>query len=319
MSDTEYAIGVDVGGTKTAYGLYNEKLELVLQRRHDSNTALSAERFFDMITENVREMLRDAKISPALVSGIGVALPSFIRASDGVVLKTANLPNIRNFNAQKHLEKAFPCYSIVVGNDNHAAALSEHRYGAGRGHDNMLYCLMSTGLASGIIIDGKLFRGNLGYAGESGHMIVTPDIGLVCGCGNRGCISSYASGAMLAVHVTKWISSGERSIIPELAGGDAITAQHIDAAYQLGDKLAERAIEQMVQYAAVWLYNLYVTLNIDCFVFGGGILKMETPVLSLVRKRFSTFSDDAPKVSFRMTELGDDFGVFAASRLLELL
>ena len=318
MTDNKYAIGVDVGGTKTAYGLYNNT-ELVQRRRHDSNAELPADCFFDVIAENIREMIDIAKIPPELISGVGVALPSFIRASDGLVLKTANLPNIKDYDVQKYLKKALPEFCVTIGNDNHAAVLSEHRYGAGRGHDNMLYCLMSTGFASGIIINGKLFRGSLGYAGESGHMILTPDEGILCGCGNRGCISSYASGSKIAEHVCEWIASGEQSIIPELAGADAISAEHIDAAYQLGDKLAGRAIEQMIKYTAVWLYNLYVTLNINCFAFGGGILKMKTPILSLVRERFNAFSPDAAEVGFHMTELGEDFGIFAASRLPELL
>ena len=263
-------------------------------------------------------MSANADISQEAVS-VGIALPSFIRESDGFVLKTANLPRIKEFYARQYLEHALPGYRVSVGNDNHAAALAEHSFGAGRGHDNMLYCLMSTGIASGIIINGKLFRGSLGYAGESGHMILTPDAGLLCGCGNRGCISSYASGAGIAAQVREWIALGECSVIPELSGNGAITARHIDEAYQRGDALAVIAIEQMAKYMAVWLYNLYATLNINCFVFGGGLLKMKAPILSLTREQFNTYSADAGEVNFKTTQLGDDFGVFAAGCLPELL
>lgn len=315
MSDKKFTLGVDVGGTKTAYGLFESSGELVLQRRHISNAELSPERFFDEIAQNIISIIDEAKIEQTVFSGIGVVLPSFINTGDGLVIKTANLPNIKSFYAQKHLEKALPEYKISVWNDNHAAAITEHRYGAGRGYDNMLYCLMSTGIASGIIINGKLYGGSRGYAGESGHIIVTPDEGMMCGCGNRGCVSTYASGAFIAEHVKNWIAAGEASIIPELAGKNAISAEYIDEAYQIGDALAIRAINQMVTYCAVWLYNLYVTLNIDCFVFGGGLLKMKTPILSMVKEKFDTFSSDIPKVTFKATEFGEDFGIFSASCL----
>jgi len=319
MQNNKFTLGVDVGGTKTAYAIYDEELKLVKYKLHASDAALSPEKFFDYIAENINQMTVDAEITPENIKGVGVALPSFISADSDYVLKTANLPLIKDFHAQRYLEGLLPEFNVVVGNDNHAAALAEYKYGAGRGSENMLYCLMSTGLASGIIINGKLFRGTLGYAGESGHMIVTPNEGLLCGCGNRGCISAYASGVRIAEQVEKWISEGEQSIIPELTGGGAITAEYIDAAYQLGDKLAERAIKQMVKYMAVWTFNLYVTLNITCFVFGGGLLKMRTPVLQLVREQFSAYTADSKEVSFYETQLGQDFGVFAASCLPELL
>ena len=317
MPDKKYTIGVDVGGTKTAYGIYDEKQRLLLHRQHVSDTQLSPEPFFDNIADNILDMCREAGITPKNINGVGVALPSFIRADDDFVIKTANLPRIRDFYALEHLTKTLPGFSVAVGNDNHAAALAEYKYGAGRGHNNMLYCLMSTGLASGIIINGRLFRGTIGCAGESGHMIVTPNEGLLCGCGNRGCISAYASGAKIAEQVSIWLAEGEKSIISELASSEPVTAQHIDAAYQQGDILAARAITQMTKYMAVWLYNLYITLNINCFVFGGGLLRMKTPILSLVREQFNAFTSD--EVSFCVTQLGDDFGVLAASCLPALL
>lgn len=314
MSKTIFSAGVDVGGTKTAYAIFDGEKQLVKKRIYATEKTLAPERFVEAIAQNLRELCKE--LGGALLSGIGVVLPSFI-GTDGFVHKTANLPMLHGFYAHELLGKAFPECAVAVKNDNHAAALAEYRYGAGRGSKNMLYCLMSTGLASGIIINGRLFDGSRGLAGESGHMLITPEEGLLCGCGNRGCIESYASGSKIAEHVKLWLENGEVSVISEIANGAEITAEHIDAAYQMGDALAERAIEQMTRYMAIWLYNLYITLNIDRFVFGGGLLKMKAPLLELVRSKFDELTSGAADVSFCITELGDDAGVFSANCLLE--
>ncbi|MDR0838972.1 MAG: ROK family protein, partial [Oscillospiraceae bacterium] len=272
MAATRYTIGIDVGGTKTALGLFDGAM-LLTQSRRPSDVSLPPEEFFDALLADVAKILADAGAAPDELRGVGVALPSFLRQPEGYILKTANLPLLREFPAREYLANRLHGVKIAVGNDNHAAALAEHRHGAGRGHDNMLYCLMSTGIASGIIIDGRLFRGDYGFSGESGHMIVTPGEGPLCGCGNRGCLSAYASAALIPEHLRSRVARGEATSLTE-----PYSMEQIADAYTRGDALAVRALDQMTRYMAVWLYNLYVTLNIRCFVFGGGLLNMRLPL-----------------------------------------
>ena len=161
---------------------------------------------------------------------------------------------------------------VLLDNDSHTGALAEFRHGAGRGFQNIVYCPVSTGISSGIVIDGRLFRGRYGWSGESGHMIVTPGEGIECGCGNRGCLMSWCSGSMIVRHIRSWIAAGEPTVMAELAGGaEKITAVHLRQACGLGDAMALRALGQMAKFLGIWLYNLYVTLNINCFIFGGGL------------------------------------------------
>jgi glucokinase len=314
----KYGIGIDVGGTKAAYGLFDKDKKLIAQRRHGSDSSLEPAAFFDRIADEIKSILIEAGVSMGELLGVGIGMPSFIVFEEGRIIKTSNLTKIKDFAARDYLtEKLGGNIKIVIDNDAHTGALAEYRRGAGRGFDHMLYCPVSTGISSGMIIDGKLFRGTYGFSGESGHAIITPGKGVLCGCGNRGCFMSWCSGSMIVKHIQNWIAGGEKTIMTELAGGAGkITAFELEEAYFKNDELAIRAINQMVEYMAVWLFNLYVLLNINCFVFGGGLLKMKIPLLELVRKKFDDYNGNDMPVYFKTAELGENFGIIGAAELI---
>ena len=208
--------------------------------------------------------------APEELDGVGVGLPCFLRRPEGRVLKSVNLPELEGVCAPELLRAALGGVRVEVDNDCHAAALAESRRGAGRGCPDMLYCAVSTGIASAPILGGKLFRGSYGFSGESGHMLITPGEGLRCSCGKRGCFESWCGGRMIARHAALWISRGERSVLADLPGGpESITAADIAEAWRRGDALAERAIRQMQRYLTLWLYNLD-TYNLASSLWAAG-------------------------------------------------
>ena len=170
-------IGVDVGGTKTALGLFDTNKRLLIERRGVSDPNLGPEAFFDGLIREIHALLSEAGASLDQVRGLGLGMPSFILFERGHIVKTTNLVKLRDFPARSYLTDRLGI-PVVMDNDSHAAALAEYRLGAGKGHENMVYCAVSTGIASGFIIHGKLFRGSYGWAGETGHMIITPDQGI---------------------------------------------------------------------------------------------------------------------------------------------
>lgn len=314
---TQFAIGIDVGGTKTAYGIFDSEKKLVKRHQHPSDGTLNAEEFFDRITVNIHELMEECGISFQQLRGVGIGMPSYIHFEEGHIVKTVNLRNIQDFPARTYLMKKLGGTRVLLDNDSHTGALAEFRNGAGRGFENILYCPVSTGISSGIVINGKLFRGRYGWAGESGHMIVTPDQGVECGCGNKGCLMSWCSGAMIIKHIEKWIEDGENTLMLDMAGTpDKITCEIIDQAYEKGDAMAIKAVNQMAKYLAVWLYNLYVTLNINCFIFGGGLLNMGDKLFGQVNRNFHQYNQDDMPVYFKTAELGNDFGIIGAAELL---
>ena len=313
----QWVIGIDVGGTKTAYGVLDSGKNLVRSLTHSSNAECSPEAFFDQIAVNVRELMAACGVTHKNLLGIGLGMPSFILYDEGFIVKTSNLVRIQNFPARSYLSERLGGLPVILDNDARAAGMSEYRYGAGRGFDSMLYCPMSTGIASALIIGGKPFRGSYGWAGESGHMIATPGEGIECGCGNRGCYMSWCSGSMIVKHIKQWIAAGEPTIMTELAGG----IEHIDSiilekAFDAGDAMAIKAFNQMVHWFGVWFFNLYVTFNVNCFVMGGGLVNMGEKFLGPIRRTFDQYNHDERPVYFKTAECREHCGVLGAAELV---
>lgn len=313
-----YIVGIDVGGTKIAYGLYDLQKRQIGKSRHATDPTLGPEAFFDRVLDEMSALLASHGLRLDDLRGLGVGMPSFILHAEGRIVVTAFLNNIQDFGARAYLqEKLGDHVAVVLDNDAHAAALAEHRYGAGRGFDHMLYCPLSTGMASGIIIDNALFRGSYGWSGETGHMIATPGTGELCGCGNRGCFASYCAGGMIVRHVRRWIEAGEATALSSyLAPGEALTAEHLLRGCREGDPLALRALDQMGRYLGIWCYNLYLAFNIHCFVFGGGLVNFGEPLFGRMRAAFDAFNHNRYPVYFKQAELGDECGVLGAVELV---
>jgi len=314
-------IGIDIGGTKVAYGLFDRDRRLLAKIKHPSDSSLSAEAFFGDIARGIMRLLRQEHYDIYDLEGIGLGVPSSILFHEGKILSTVNLPNLKNFAVRDFLwqKLGVPGLPVVLDNDSHVAALAEYRFGAGKGQRDMVYCAVSTGIASSLIINGELLRGSYGCAGESGHMLVTPGRGELCGCGHRGCFESYASGSNIVKCVRVWLSEGQTSIIPELAGGaEKITAEHIAAAARRRDKLALQAVDQMAEYLGMWLFNIYVFTNINYFVFGGGLLNFGPLLSEKVRAVFDSYNlhPEYP-VFFKKAALGEDFGIYGAAELID--
>ena len=314
----QFTIGIDVGGTKTAYGVFDNQRNLIRRLVHKSDADCGPESFFDQIAVNIRELMSGCHISAENILGIGLGMPSFIDYNEGYILKTVNLVKIKDFSARKYLSQKLMNIPVILDNDARAAGLAEYRRGAGRGFDCMFFCPLSTGISSALIIKGKPFRGSYGWAGESGHMIATPGQGLVCGCGNQGCYMSWCSGSMIVQHIKNWIAAGEKTIMTELAGGTGnIDSFILEKAYDQNDQMAVKAMNQMIHWLGVWFFNLYVSCNVNCFVVGGGLVNMGDKLLGPIRRVFDGYNHDVQRpVYFKTAECGEDSGILGAGELV---
>lgn len=315
-----YYMGVDIGGTKIAYGLFDEEKKLIMKKTRSSNDKLVGEDFFSPVAQEIREYQKEAEKLGGKLRGVGIGITGFVDFERGAITVSCSLPGTNNFCVVDYLKSQLgEDLHIAMDNDGHCGALAEYRQGAGRGHRHMVYCPVSTGISSAIIIDGQVFRGSNGASGESGHAIADPpaDLRIDCDCGNSGCYNSLGAGKAIVVHVKRWLAEGQESIIPELAGGvDEISAKHISEAYDQGDALAIRAIDQMVHYLAIWIFNVYMLLNIDCIVFSGGLLAMGDKLIGRMIEEFEKYHTNGFPVEFHTTQLGADSGLIGAMELL---
>ena len=308
-----YRIGIDAGGTKVAYGLFDKEGNLLDRVQHPSDLEADGPAFADQILDTVHTMMDRHSLKKEDLAGIGICMPSYILFDTGYIYLTSSLPKIRDFAMKAYLEERLPGVKIVLDNDSNGAALAEYRKGAGRGLCHMVYVAVSTGIGSGIIIDGKLFRGSYGWAGESGHMLATPDEGVLCGCRNRGCFMSYASGRYVPKHLKMRMLQGKESSMQLI---ENLSCEDLLQAYQENDELAIEMVESMAHYLAVCLYNCYMLLNINVFVFGGGLTNFGEALFGRVRKVFDKYDQIPLPVEFRFAELKKDFGIIGAAELV---
>lgn len=306
-----YRIGIDAGGTKVAYGLFDQENNLVCRRQHPTPAEADGPQFSDLIIENCRALLQEQDLKIEDLSGIGVCMPSFILFDEGYICMTSAMENIRDFAMRDYLTKRLPV-PIVLDNDSNCAALAEYRFGAGRGSRHMIYMAASTGVGSGLILNGELFRGSYGWAGETGHMLITPDEGLECGCRNRGCFMSWASGKYIPDRVLQKAASFDTKMdISKRPDGVALLK-----ACREEDPLAMAVLDEMAHYLGVCVFNIYQMLNVNLFVFGGGLTHFGPLLFDRVRAEFDRYNHIPQPVYFRFAELKQDFGIIGAAELV---
>lgn len=308
-----YVIGIDAGGTKVAYGLFRSGGKLMDRFEHPTDIEAEGPAFCNSLISAIDNMLQKNNLTRSNLNGIGICMPSFIHFDEGRVFMTSAMTNIKDFLMRDYLQQRLEV-PIVLDNDGNVAALAEHRHGSGRGSKHMIYMATSTGIGSGIIINGELFRGSYGWAGESGHMLATPDEGLMCGCQNQGCYMSYASGRYIPKFVESRLAQGADSVLEK---HEKINCEHILAAYKQNDALAIETVERMAHYLSVCVFNVYQLLNINLFVFGGGLVNYGDCLFDRVRREFDRYNHIPQKVEFKFAELEKDFGIVGAAELIE--
>jgi glucokinase len=301
-------LGVDVGGTKVAAGLVNAAGEILSQQRVTMVSNDSAERGLQAVLSAIARVVPDGA---SAIAGIGICAPGPLDPKTGVILNPPNVPCWRNFPLAEEVRRKYSV-PVKVDNDANAAALAETRWGAARGYKNVFYATIGTGIGTGIILDGKIFHGRTGSAGEGGHVSIDYQ-GPICRCGKSGCIEMFASGTALARRAREKLSGGEHSSMLELAARvpDAITGEIIGKAYAAGDQLATELLTETVEMLALWLSNMIDLLDPDVIVIGGGAAALYRPFFDRLRERIPQFTvnpraHEVPLVSARY---GADSGI----------
>ena len=308
---SQYRIGIDVGGTKTAYGLFHEGNTLIDRHQHPTPIDIDGPGLCELLLEGIRTLLERNGIDHASVEGVGIGMPSFIFYERGYIYMTSALVNVKEFAMRDYMAQRLDI-PVVLDNDSNGAALAEYRYGAGRGSRHMIYMSASTGLGSGLILNGQLFRGSYGWAGESGHMLITPDEGLMCGCRNRGCFMSWAAGKDIPRRLRLKADSFDTKMdLSRDVDGVALLA-----ACREGDPLALAELDEMAHYLAVCLFNIYQLLNVNLFVFGGGLTHFGPLLFGRVRAQFDRYNHIPQPVEFKIAELQQNFGIIGAAELV---
>jgi glucokinase len=314
----EYAIGIDIGGTKIAAGVIDTNGRIVASFYSRAHTGHPPALVMDGLEEAVQSVLKESGLSRDDIEGVGIGCAGHINTRTGIVFTSSNLPDWEGYplrdSARKRLD--FP---IVIDNDSHCAALGEHRFGAGRGSKYMCYLTLSTGYGMGVIIDGKVYRGAFGSTGEIGHTIIVPD-GELCTCGKHGCVMAYACGLALSRLACERVRAGESSILRDTCGDspEYISGEIIAKAANNGDHLALDLIKNAARYFGISLANVLELFNPEVVVIGGGLAKMGPTLLDpcLETMRQNTHPELYNATRFELSQLWDKAGLLGAAALI---
>ena len=316
---SNYRIGIDVGPTTTKLGLFNASMDMIDYNQILTDQEISLNELMELLTALTRHMLSKNGLAIGDLQGVGAAFPSYIDYQKGVVLDTSFLNSLTNAPVRDMLSSRLGV-CVQLDNDANAAALAEHRLGAGVGRDDMIYTTLATGIGGGLILNGKLYRGMHGMAGEIGHMFVSDSTGYPCTCGVVGCVQSISSGAHMAKYVTDRIKEGEDSSILNYAG----TLSNIDMiavgkALRTNDSLALEVVNRGAEYLGRMFFSLNQIFDINIFIYGGGITKLGNKFTDrmIAAYRHYSLNDQRYPAQFIPAKLGDHASVYGAALLLD--
>lgn len=302
------AVGIDVGGTKC------------LGVAVDANGSVLRE--LKVPTPNDSDLLVSTLASIAqqldAPGSVGIGVPGLVNR-DGVLLAAPNVTVVRMLPLRDRVQQASGL-QVIVDNDNTVACLAEWRYGAGRGCDDFVLVGLGTGIGGGFVSGGALQRGQHGFAGEFGHMIVQPH-GLQCPCGQRGCWERYASGSGLAHLAREAALAGDLDSVVASAGSiEAIRGEHVTGAALIGDSQALAVIDTFADWVAMGLVNLTNAFDPGTIVISGGLSADPNLFLPPIAKSYQSnlfASGLRPRPELKFAELGPLAGAIGAALLTQ--
>lgn len=284
MNQKEAVLGVDIGGTNTAFGYVDRTGNLLAEATIATEAHRPADEFFERL-HNQAEILFESKKEDIKLVGIGLGAPNG-NYYKGTIEQPPNLSwEFVDVVALLHRWYSIP---IALTNDANAAALGEMLFGAAKGMKDFIVITLGTGLGSGIVANGELIYGHDGFAGEIGHTIVDPN-GRQCGCGRRGCLETYASASGIRRTVEELLKTpAPPSELREISL-ENITSKRIFEAAQRGDKLALEAFELTGRYLGLKLADSVAYTSPEAIILFGGLAAAGDFIFSPTKKYMEEF------------------------------
>src|SRR5438477_693140 len=271
------------------------------------------------LTRNVSDPGVGIRMDTGAEFAIGICAPGPLDPNSGVVLNPPNVPCWRDFPLADEILLRYGV-EPKVDNDANAAALAETLWGAGKGHANVFYACIGTGIGTGLVLDGKIFHGRTGSAAEGGHVSIDFR-GPRCNCGKKGCIEVLASGTAIARRAREAMATEEKrgAKLLALASGDAerIRSEMVARAASAGDPLAQEILSETMEYLAAWLGNIVDLLEPDVMILGGGVAEMLRPHFGELQSRLKNWCVNAryAEIPLVPAHYGENSGIAGGAAL----
>ena len=335
MSD--YSIGVDMGGTNLRIAAINREGKMLEKITTGVKLALGRDYVIGEMCDAILH-LTERHSNEGKFLGAGIGVPGIIDVGAGMMRKSANLlPEWSDYPVRDEIERRLGA-RIFLDNDANVAALGEQWLGAARGVDNMAMLTLGTGIGGAIILNGKMFYGLSGMAGEFGHVTIEPN-GVPCGCGNHGCAERYASASAVMRMAREAIESGKAPELAKASSDPDFSAKSVYLLAMQGNPPAQRIFQRFGEVLGILLAGLVNILDLDMFVLGGGVVSAwdafaprmfaelrerslvyaasapEDPLAKKVGAAAQMASYSAKKTIITQAILGSDAGLYGAARI----
>lgn len=312
-SKSDFVFAADLGGTHLRVAAVDRSGKIYCRQMQLTPQVEKPDEIVHALIDAAHKCELTVARQGGVISAVSVAVPGTVNAAEGVVVKAPNVPSLDGFRLAAALESELK-WPAILENDANAAAIGEMWRGAGQGYCSIICITLGTGVGGGIILDGKLWRGADGSAGEIGHIGVDPFGGVACTCGSRGCLEVYAS-ATAIVRMTR--EARPRYPNSSLHMSEDLTSEKVYQAGQAGDELALEVFRRMGVYLGIGVASLINVLNPEIVLIGGGLSNgwelFEKHMRQQVMER--AFPIPARSVKILRAECGDDAGLLGAARL----
>lgn len=309
----KYVFGADIGGTTVKLGLFTADGALLEKWEIPTVIAEEGRVVLRDIASAINDCIERHRISREEVLGIGAGIPGPVRA-DGIVNRCVNLGwGVFDVNEALSEVTGFP---VASANDANVAALGEYWMGGGKGHNDMIFITLGTGVGGAIIADGRMVAGAHGAGGELGHMVIRPDEPEVCACGRRGCVQQYVSATGIVRVVKMWLDA-HPDVESPMRDAEKLTAKVIFDCAAAGDEAANAALEDVYDAFGFFLAASCTVTDPEAVVIGGGVSRAGQPLLDGARKGFLKYALYANQdIQFALAELGNDAGIYGCCKLI---
>ena len=311
-----FRIGVDVGGTGIQIGVVSDDHRIIAEESIPTRTDIPFDEQVRHIVDCILSTATEAGVSVDQISSVGVGIPGIASASSGEIIKCTNMgwnhvPFRRVFTGM--LSKP-----VFVDNDANVAALAESVIGVSAGTSSSVFITIGTGIGSGIIINGKIWRGAHGIGGELGHVILDLN-GVPCTCGNHGCLERYCSATALIRMAREAVSVHPESLILSAVSGDLnrIEAKTVFDCAKKNDPVACEVYSSFISYLSQAIASVTNLFDPEVIVLGGGVSKAGAYLLDPILAEYPRYVifRDQPMPEVKLAVLGPEAGIIGASML----
>jgi glucokinase-like ROK family protein len=294
-----YVVGVDIGSTHLTILLANYAAHVIKDIEWPIRIDEGPTVILGQVDQRLRDFLKESNLKMGDIKAICVGVPGPVVLQEGMVSEPPIMPGWDKFPIKNYIKSLWKV-PVTIGNDAELGAIGEWAYGAGRGEDNLAYIKVGRGIGAGLLLDGQVYHGADGSAGEIGHFTIEEN-GPLCSCGNRGCLEAVAGGNAVAKRAIESIKNGHRTELSAITPIDSIESKDVIAAACNGDLLSQQILSEAGSHLGTAIAGLVNLFNPSIIIIGGGVSQIGDlllePIRLTVRKRSLKMASKGLRIS----------------------